>query len=173
CIVYSFKSATPNACFPFQNRTEKWMTRLCFLKSATLLGKPTSTQSFCAEIKAPLKLAPKIFRNENCIRLPLCQTPHQVRIPFSAKWYINTHTPAIAYQFFLQVATDTVQHLKFKCIARDLFLNGKSFGLIDDVFVVCGQAVINAALQQNLEQLHIISIYLGFSLERDFFRLVV
>src|SRR5579885_3303591 len=93
--------------------------------------------------------AEDVLGDEEYVGGTLCQTPHEVRIPLGSKGHIDSHAPSIAHQTLLQVAANAVQHLEFEGIAGDSFPGGKLFGLIDDVFIVCSQAMIGPALHEN------------------------
>jgi len=73
----------------------------------------------------------------------------------------------------LQIAANAIQHLEFKPVARNVLACGESLRLANDVFIVRGQPMIDAALQQDLHQLDIISVDFRLFLEGNFGRFLV
>ena len=95
--------------------------------------------------------------NEN-IGGALTQSPHKVGIPLAAERDVDADPPALAHQTLLQVAADAIKHLELERIAGQFFCSGKSLGLPNDIFVVRGQSVIDAALHQDLHQFDVVGV---------------
>ncbi len=86
--------------------------------------------------------SPHVTYYKHQIGRALCQAAHQVGIPLRTIRNIDAHIVALAHQFFLQVTTNTVQHLKFKGLFADAMVTSILAGGIDDSFVLCGKSGI-------------------------------
>src|SRR5260370_16703380 len=60
----------------------------------------------------PCPLAERVAQYKYQVIRPFGQAAHQVGIPLRAVRYINTYLVALTYEFFLQVAADTVEHFE-------------------------------------------------------------
>src|SRR5664279_1365792 len=103
----------------------------------------------------------------------LRQASHEVRIPLRPERNIDAQAVAFAHQLLLQIATHAMQHLKLIRGVRDVLRARELFYLGDDLLVVCGNAMEDAALQQRARQLQVVRIRVGLLGERDFRRLFV
>src|SRR5580693_6511583 len=115
----------------------------------------------------------EVLGNEQHVRRTLGQPPHQIRIPFGSERNVDSHSPSVASQALLQIAADAVKHLELKGVSRNSLFGSERFGLINDVFVMGSQAVINLALHQNLHQLNVVGVDFRLRLKGDFWRFFV
>src|SRR5438270_320543 len=83
---------------------------------------------------------------------------HVIGVPLRSERNINPHAPALAHQVLLQVAANSVQHLKFKRISAYLFGVGERLSLPYDFLVVGCQTVIDATLQQSFHEPNVVTI---------------
>jgi len=73
----------------------------------------------------------------------------------------------------LQVAPNSIEHLELERVAGNPFADGKFFDLIDNLFVMGCQTVINATLQENFRQADIVRVYFRFLLEGNIGRFFI
>src|SRR5207244_4187662 len=74
----------------------------------------------------------------------LCQPPHEIGIPITAIWNIDSHAIAFVHELLLQVAPYPIQHLKLELL-RPYPLNfGKLPGRLNHLLVMSRYAMINA-----------------------------
>ncbi len=66
-----------------------------------------------------------------------------------------------------------MQHLKLEGIARNLLSHSKCLGFVDDVLIMRGEAMIDAALQEHFHELDIVGVDLGLLLKSNLGRLFV
>src|SRR5450759_5700368 len=74
------------------------------------------------------------------VRGALSETPHEIRIPPRSKWNVHPHAVAFTDQLVLEVAAHSVEHLELVALGRDVVGQGEPLRLIDDGFVVGGDA---------------------------------
>src|SRR5215469_5256573 len=84
------------------------------------------------------------------VRGPLGQTAHEVRVPLSPKRDVDADVVPFGDKHALQVAPDTEEHLELEAAAVDPLLRSEGLGGVYHLFVVCGKAVIDRALQQQV-----------------------
>src|SRR6185437_951803 len=118
-------------------------------------GVPTAE---CRLRSADCLLSQQISCYEQRIRRTLCQTSHEVGIPLCPERDIDAHSPALLHELTLQVTSNSVEHLEFEGAGGNLFCLRESDRGFDHLLVVRSDAVIDAALKQNLHQLHVIGI---------------
>ena len=71
------------------------------------------------------------------------------------------------HQLLLQVSADAVKHLELESSGRNFLLAGELFGRLNHVLVMSGDAVVDAALEQHLHQLHVIRVHFWLFLKGD------
>src|SRR6476659_287189 len=76
------------------------------------------------------------------IRWTLGETAHEIRIPLRSERHVHAHTVSLAHELVLQIAADTVEHLKLEAIGLDVILDRKTLRLANHSFVVSRDARI-------------------------------
>jgi len=56
----------------------------------------------------------KIFQNEDRVGGAFGEAAHQIRIPLRSKRDVDAHAPSVANELLLQIAADSVEHLKLE-----------------------------------------------------------
>jgi hypothetical protein len=85
-----------------------------------------------------------VVQQEPHVRGPLRQAAHKIRIPLRSERYIAAHVEALFHQVFLQIAPDSIEHLKLKSICPDALLCHVGTGLLNDGFIVRGKPLDNS-----------------------------
>lgn len=65
----------------------------------------------------------QVSDKEEDIRGALGQSPHEIRIPLTAKGDVHPDIVSLPRQLLLEIAPDAIDHLKFEGIFREYFFN--------------------------------------------------
>ena len=114
-----------------------------------------------------------VFRDEEDVRRALSEAAHEVGVPLAAEGNVNANVVALGNKTALQVAADTEEHLEFEVVSIDAVLCGEALCRGDHLLVVRGEAVVSVALEQQIGQLHVACVDVGFLGECDFRRFLV
>src|SRR6185369_2919290 len=108
-----------------------------------------------------------VFCYEPGVGRALCQAAHEVGVPLGAEWDVNAYAPTFLGQAFLEVATDSVEHLEFEGAFGNSFLEGPGFDLFDDALIVGSETVEYSALDDEFCDLDVVGVNVFFVLEGD------
>jgi CheY-like chemotaxis protein len=100
----------------------------------------------------------EVTEKKHQIRRTLGEAAHKVREPVGAIGNVDAEAIAFSGQLLLQIRADSVQHLKFELVAADLFLSREILGGPNHSGIVSGDSVVNPARQQDLHELHVVSV---------------
>src|SRR5712692_1137304 len=115
----------------------------------------------------------QIPRKEREIGGPLSKPPHEIRKPVFAEGDVDPQTVTVANELPLQVGANSIQHLKFELILRDVALGGEANRRGNHAGVVRANPMIDAAGQKRLHQLDVVSIHIRFGRKGNFRRLLI
>ena len=115
----------------------------------------------------------KVLGKEEDVCGTFGEATHEVRIPFVAEGDVDAHTVALLGEGSLEVAANSVKHLEFEVGEVDVALLNELSGGLDHGVVVGGDAVIDAALDEQAHETDEVGIDVGFYGEGDLGRFLI
>src|SRR5271155_4153796 len=161
---------------PYQGGTDPYLKEENGPKSQRDASPPRGWRIFDATWRAELprrSFRQEIAEEEDEVGGALGEAAHEVGEPIGAEGDIDAEAVAIADELPLQVGADAVEHLKFELFAPNIFRAREFLRRPDHRGIVRGDAVVNAAREQQLHELHVIRVHVFFFGEANFGRFFV
>ncbi len=109
----------------------------------------------------------EVFGEEEDVCGAFGQAAHEVGIPFGAEGEIDADAEAFGDELALEVAADAVEELELKGLLVDVVGGDEAAELVDDGFVVGGDAAEDGAGDEDFGEFDVVGVDIGLAGEGD------
>src|SRR5207302_1564408 len=121
--------------------------------SATRRSAPAATTSPRTAAGRPIALAAnEVLEEEERVRRPLGEPPHQIAVPVRSERGRDQHPEPAPDEVELQLRPHAVQHLELKPLPRDPLTLGERDRVLDQLLVVRGNGRETAFTERPLDE---------------------